>query len=85
MHIHANNNLALAALGAGREEVSEIQARRAAEVRRKLSSAARLMEDSGDILGPASRVTRRSYEESAEGEPGEGEDGAFGRLFSAKA
>jgi len=81
MHIHANNNLQLAALGAGREEVSEIQAKRAAEVRRKLSSAARVMEDSEDLLGPAPRVERRSYE----GEPGHGEDGAFGRLFSAKA
>jgi hypothetical protein len=81
MHIHANNNLQLAALGAGREEVSEIQAKRAAEVRRKLSSASRVMEDSEYLLGPAPRVERRSYKR----DPGEGEDGAFGRLFSAKA
>ena len=80
MHIHANNNLLLASLGAGREEVSEIQARRAAEVRRKLSSATRVMEDSDGLLGTA-RVTRRFYEQ----EPEQSEDDAFGRLFSAKA
>jgi len=83
MHIHANNNLQLAALGAGREELSEIQARRAAEVRRKLASATRLIDesDSDGLLGPAPRVERRSYES----EPRESEEQSFGRIFSAKA
>jgi hypothetical protein len=83
MHIHANNNLLLASIGAGREELSEIQAKRAAEVRKKLASATRLMDDSDSDgqLGPATRVERRAYE----AEPQPGEDDSFGRRFSAKA
>ncbi|WP_263373318.1 hypothetical protein [Granulicella aggregans] len=89
MHIHANNNLLLASIGAGREELSEIQAKRAAEVRKKLASATRLMDDSDsdsdsdseDLLGPAQRIERRTYES----EPQPGEDETFGRRFSAKA
>jgi len=81
MPIHANNNLQLAALGVGREEVSEIQAKRAAEVRRKLSSASRAIDDSGGLAGPVLHVERRSYESG----PRQGEDESFGRLFSAKA
>jgi hypothetical protein len=83
MHIHANNSLQLAAIGVGREEVSEIAARRAAEVRKKLASAARMLDDSDSdgLFGPATRVERRSYEAAG----GEDEDGSFGRIFSAKA
>jgi hypothetical protein len=85
MHIHANNNLLLASIGAGREELSEIQAKRAAEVRKKLASATRLMDnsdsDSEDLLGPAPRVERRVYES----EPQSGEEDSFGHRFSAKA
>ena len=83
MHIHANNNLLLASIGAGREELSEIQAKRAAEVRKKLASASRLADDSDseDLLGPAPRVERHTYES----EPRSGEDDSFGHHFSAKA
>jgi hypothetical protein len=81
MHIHPNNNLTLASLGVGREETL-IQAKRAAEVRRKLSAAASgISENPEDSLGPAPRVERRSYDS----EPRSGEDETFGRLFSAKA
>ncbi len=81
MHIHANNNLLLASIGAGREELSEIQAKRAAEVRKKLASATRLTDDSEDLLDVAPRVERRTYES----EPQPGEDDSVGRRFSAKA
>lgn len=83
MHIHANNNLLLASIGAGHEELSEIQAKRAAEVRKKLASASRLGDDSDseDLLGPTPRVERRAYES----EPQSGEDDSFGHRFSAKA
>jgi len=81
MHIHPNNSLQLASLGFAREETQAIQAKRAAEVRRKLSSASRVLKDSDELSGPALRVVQRSYES----EPGQGEDGSFGRLFSAKA
>jgi hypothetical protein len=82
MHIHPNNNLALASLGAGREELSEIQAKRAAEVRKKLSSAARMLEASdGEPSAGVSRVDRRAYD----GGQREPDDDAFPRLFSAKA
>ena len=86
MHIHANNNLQLATLGSLREEVHEIQAKRAAEVRKKLSTAAHanvLGED--EFSSGTSRVEARSYEsESRQGQSSAEEDG-FGRLFSAKA
>jgi hypothetical protein len=83
MHIHANNNLLLASIGAGREELSEIQTRRAAEVRKKLASASRVADDSDseDLLDVAPRVERRAYES----EPQPGEDDSVGRRFSAKA
>ena len=81
MHIHPNNSLMLATLGVGREEVQEIQAKRAAEVRRKLSSASRVLGDSEELSGPASRVERRSYQSESRG----GEEDSFGRHFSAKA
>ena len=86
MHIHANNNLLLASLGAGREELSEIQAKRAAEVRKKLQSATHLKTDSESdsdsevLLGPAPRVEARDYES----EPRSGDEDSFGRLFSVK-
>ena len=84
MHIHANNNLSLASLGAGREELSEIQAKRAAEVRKKLASASRLADDSDSdselLLGPARRVEAHDYE----AEPQPGDEDSFGRLFSVK-
>jgi hypothetical protein len=83
MHIHANNNLLLASIGAGREELSEIQAKRAAEVRKKLASASRLADDadSEDLLGPEPRVERRTYES----EPQPEQEASIGRRFSAKA
>ena len=81
MHIHPNNNLTLASLGLGREEVQEIQAKRAAEVRRKLSSASRVLEDSDDLLSGAPRIERRSYDRGSR----QGEEDSFGQLFSAKA
>ena len=85
MHIHANNNLLLASIGAGREELSEIQARRAAEVRKKLSSTTRLTDDSEsnseDLLGPAPRVERRAYESELQS----GEEHPLAHRFSAKA
>ncbi len=81
MHIHPNNNLQLSSLGFVREESQAIQAKRAAEVRRRLSSASRVIEDSEELSGPALRLERRSYES----ETGQGEDDSFGRLFSAKA
>lgn len=81
MHIHPNNNLQLASLGVAREETQVIQAKRATEVRRKLSSASRVLEDSEELSSPALRVERRSYESG----PRQGEDDSFGRLFSAKA
>ena len=81
MHIHANNNLQLASIGSGREQAQEIAAKRAAEVRRKLSAASRSMAlDQAEFSGTA-RVEARSYE----GEQRKAEDDAFGRLFSAKA
>jgi hypothetical protein len=81
MHIHPNNNLQLASLGFAREE-AQIQAKRAAEVRRKLSAAAsRIAEDSEELASPGLRVERRSYDS----EPRPGDDETFGRLFSAKA
>ncbi|MBB5058363.1 hypothetical protein HDF16_003077 [Granulicella aggregans] len=82
MHIHANNNLLLASIGAGREELSEIQAKRAAEVRKRLASASRLADDSDSevLLGPAPRVEARDYE----AEPQSGDEDSFGRLFSVK-
>jgi hypothetical protein len=80
MHIHANNNLALASLGAGRDEIREIQARRAAEVRRKLSSASRGIE-SGAEDSDAERVEARSYSDGSS----RAHDENFRRLFSAKA
>jgi hypothetical protein len=81
MHIHANNSLLLASLGASRNEAQAIQARRAAEVRRKLSTASRVLEESDELSSPALRVERRSYE----GEPWQGEEDSFGKVFSAKA
>jgi len=81
MHIHPNNSLQLASLGFAREEAEAVQARRAAEVRRKLSSASRVIEDSEELSGSALRVERRAYKS----EPRQGEDDSFGRLFSAKA
>jgi hypothetical protein len=82
MHIHPNNQLALASLGAGREELSEIQARRAAEVRKKLSSATRILEASdGESSAAVPRVDRHAYE----GGQRDVDDEAFPRLFSAKA
>lgn len=80
MHIHPNNNLQLASLGFAREEVKEIQAKRAAEVRRKLSSASHALGDSEELVS-APRIERRSYE--SEGH--QGEEDSFGSLFSAKA
>jgi len=81
MHIHPNNNLALAALGVGREELSEIQAKRAAEVRKKLSSAARVLESADGEPASVSRIDRRAYE----GGQRDPDDDVFPRLFSAKA
>jgi hypothetical protein len=81
MHIHANNNLLLASLGTNREEVHEIQARRAAEVRRKLSLASRTIPDSDELSGAPRPVEARSYKE----EHRQGEDDSFGSLFSARA
>jgi hypothetical protein len=43
MHVHGNYNLQLAAMGSNREEVQEIAARRAAEVRRRLAAAEGLL------------------------------------------
>ncbi len=82
MHIHPNNQLALASLGSAREEVQALQAKRAAEVRKKLSSAARALE-AGDAESAAviPRVDRRTYE----GGQREVDEEAFPRLFSAKA
>lgn len=40
MHVHANYNLQLAAMGSNRDEIQEIAARRAAEVRRRLAAIA---------------------------------------------
>jgi hypothetical protein len=81
MHIHPNNNLALASLGSAREEVQALQARRAAEVRKKLSSAARVLEATDGDSGSVSRLDRSAYEASQR----EPDDDAFPRLFSAKA
>jgi hypothetical protein len=83
MHIHANNNLLLASIGAGREELSEIQAKRAAEVRKKLASASRLADDSDseDLLDPVPHGERRAYDSESQA----GEDEPFGHRFSAKA
>lgn len=83
MHIHPNNTLQLASLGPAREEANAIQAKRAAEVRRKLSAvgASRVLQASEDeIYGAAGRVAARSY---GRGEQPGGDD--FGRLFSAEA
>jgi hypothetical protein len=46
MHVHANYSQTLATLGAGRDEVQEIAARRAAEVRRRLAAADKLLSPS---------------------------------------
>lgn len=83
MHIHANNNLLLASIGAGREELSEIQAKRAAEVRKKLASASRLADDSDseDLLDPVPHGEGRAYDSESQA----GEDESFGHRFSAKA
>ena len=86
MHIHPNNNLQLAALGSLREEVQAIQARRAAEVRKKLSAAAKttgIGED--ESSNAAARVEARTYESEARRDQESSEDDGFGRLFSAKA
>ena len=81
MHIHTNNSLQLASLGAGREEAQEIAVKRAAEVRRKLSIASRVIEDLEAFSGAATRVEAHSYEADQR----QGDDDAFGRLFSVKA
>jgi hypothetical protein len=71
MHIHPNNNLQLAALGSEREEVQAIQARRAAEVRKKLSAASRAMQLGEDeFSSTATRVEARSSESQSEPHPG---------------
>jgi len=82
MHIHPNNQLALASLGSAREEVQALQAKRAAEVRKKLSSAARMLEASdGESSALVPRVDRHSYD----GGQRDVDEEAFPRLFSAKA
>jgi hypothetical protein len=43
MHVHANYNQTLATLGVGRDETQEMAARRAAEVRRRLAAADKLL------------------------------------------
>ena len=100
MHIHPNNNLQLAALGVGREQVSELQAKRAAEVRKKLSAASRAMALGEDeFSSTAGRVEARTSDAASEAEPGAGPvaypvaysghrsdaGDRSGQLFSAKA
>ena len=76
MHVHGNYSLQLASLGAGREETEKIAAKKAAEVRHKLSIA------SGTFSGDEVKaVTARPKERRGYQEP---ESGEFGRLFSAR-
>lgn len=42
MHIHASYSINLAEMGSNREEIHELAARRAAEVRRRLAALARM-------------------------------------------
>ena len=84
MHIHPNNNPMMASLGAAREDVQQIQAKRAAEVRRKLSAASRVSAFSADQFAGAARQVEARSGGGGEGESQEDGD-AFGRLFSAEA
>lgn len=79
MHVHGNYSLQLASLGAGREESEKIAAKKAAEVRRKLSIASGALREVGDEV---KAVTARPEERRGYQEP---ESGEFGRLFSARA
>ena len=81
MHIHPNSSLILATLGLGREELREVQAKRAAEVRRKLSSVSRAPGDAEEFSDRAMRVEQRAYGGSSR----QGEEDTFGSLFSADA
>ena len=80
MHIHPNSTLMLAALGAGGEETRAAQAKRAAEVRRKLSSAPHVLSSSEEPSGQTLRAEERAYQRQAH----QGEETSFGTLFSAK-
>ena len=80
MHIHPNSTLLLAALGAGGEETREVQAKRAAEVRRKLSSTPHVLSSSEEPSGHTLRAEERAYRRQAH----QGEETSFGTLFSAK-
>lgn len=79
MHIHPNSTLLLAALGAG-GETREVQAKRAAEVRRKLSSAPHVLSSSEEPSGHTLRAEERAYQRQAP----QGDETSFGTLFSAK-
>ena len=81
MHIHLNYSPLLTSLAAERVETREIQAKRAAEVRRKLSSASRVLGDFKEPFDIAPRIERRAYD--SESRPAE--DDSFGKLFSATA
>ncbi len=81
MHVHANYSLQLACLGDGGQETRQIAAKRAAEVRRKLSSPLSAMTGAGEAIHGASGRP----EQDRERRQGEGDTGEFGRLFSARA
>jgi hypothetical protein len=82
MHVHANYSQQLASLGAGRNDTQEIAARRAAEVRKKLSAASgRLLSESVEDI---SRVTPGN-DERQDPQHREPDKEEFGRLFSARA
>ena len=98
MHVHANYSQTLATLGAGRDEVQEMAARRAAEVRRRLAAADKLLQaDEDDVafvkasasIDPGPDPQGDAYS-SADGEQQQRQTNAAperepGSLFSARA
>ncbi len=87
MHVHANYSQQLASLGAGRNDTQEIAARRAAEVRKKLSAASgRVLSESGEEVAwvtPDNDERRNGERQNPQHREPEKEE--FGRIFSARA
>jgi PP-loop superfamily ATP-utilizing enzyme len=92
MHVHANYSQQLASLGVSREETREIAARRAAEVRKKLSAASgSILSEIGEevtVVAPHNgerHAGERRDDERLDPQQQQPEDEEFGRHFSARA
>lgn len=82
MHVHAEYSLQLASLGASRDEIQEIAARRSAEVRRKLSLAAGTISDTGEGVSAVAPRTEDQHQSERQQDP---DSDTFGRLLSVRA